>query len=78
MDDQNSLKNVRAEWEKGLTALTNIETTLHVFWVVLKDARNKYHCHRYFELGKGWAVDVVARTVGPDEIFKILNRVNEA
>lgn len=78
-----NLKDLRKDWEKGLTAMAESRPDNTTLLVVLKGKKGKYHCHRYFffmpaEATKGedfekfenWNVSVDARDVTADTAIK--------
>jgi hypothetical protein len=71
----NELKIVRADWEQGLTPLSvidQIDCHGNVL-VVLEDGRNRYHCHRYFQLGDTWTCSADGQAVPLEAVFSWLN-----
>lgn len=67
------LKEIRAEWERSLTALTVIKIEGHTVLVILKDKRGRYHCHRYFTIGDSWTCSVDGQGIPVEAVFSWLN-----
>lgn len=67
------LDEKRAEWERGLEVKTVIDRGDPEVLVVLEstDAKgpNRYHCHRYFQIGADWEVSTDGQRVSLDLVW---------
>jgi len=68
------LDEVRRQWEKGLKVKCVLdEASSDQALVVLQSERNeKYHCHRYFQIGADWQVSVDHQGVDLEKVWKWL------
>jgi hypothetical protein len=72
------LKKFRAQWEKGLTPLSIMDQpelgrALVILQRVGKSVETSFHCHRYFTIGKDWAVSVDGQGVSLKAVWAWLS-----
>ena len=68
------LKQLRDQWEKGMTIKSEMKNNWGTFLVILFDDRNAlYHTHRYFRLHGEWQVSVDNQDVNLDKVFEWLS-----
>lgn len=71
-----NLQEMRTEYEDGLTQIASYPPDEWTLLVVLRvtmvkrDAKQPYHCHRYFRLGAGWAVSIDRSSVSVESAMQ--------
>ena len=66
------LEEVRAQWERGLEAKCVVDSADEDVALVILQKGEKYHCHRYFQIGSDWQVSVDRQGVELKEVWKWL------
>lgn len=70
MSKKTTLEQCRKQWEKGLHVAAEHKRDEWTFLVILRNAKNEYHCHRYFTVGGDWTVSVDACDVNAETAMK--------
>jgi hypothetical protein len=69
-----TLQEIRDEWERGLKPLVVLNQS-NVFGrvLVILEKKDKYHCHRYFNIGLDWTCSVDKQSVPLEQVWQWLN-----
>lgn len=67
-----TLEEVRAQWEKGLESKCVIDLGDAAVVLVVLQKGERYHCHRYFQVGSAWEVSVDQQGVDLERVWKWL------